>query len=92
MRKKGLTLPEAVLELRKFQDWRRGYDCRTQKDAGIDNRKLGQAIDKILRHHGMGRPLRNCERCRNYNAMFGVCYLVHHNREKCPVNEPAVKK
>lgn len=57
-------LKEAAVILRKFQDWRRGYDVRTMVDAGIDNKELGRAIDTILAHFGLPEPLTFCRDCK----------------------------
>ena len=68
-----MKFKDAILCLRRFQDWRQGYDCRPMPDAGIEPARLTKAINLILARHGMPKPLRNCEKCEHYNAMFGTC-------------------
>ena len=75
-------LKEAVHILRHFQDWRRGYDCRTMNEIGIAPRQIGKAIDVILDHHGEGKPLVNCEECKDFDIMFGQCKLKRCIKEK----------
>jgi hypothetical protein len=58
-------LKDAVLILRKYQDWRRGYDVRSMKGAGVDNKELGNAIDAILEHFGYSEPLAQCLFCKH---------------------------
>ncbi len=74
-----MKFKKAVLILRRFQDWRRGYDCRS--DAGIHAEELGRAIDTILRRHGMGTPLLDCRKCKNYDVMFGTCKQEQCDRQ-----------
>lgn len=57
-------LKQAVIYLRKFQDWRRGYDIRTMVEANIDNKQLGKAIDTILKHFGYSEPITDCRECK----------------------------
>lgn len=57
-------LPSIIL-LRRFQDWRRGYDIRQLPDTGINNKELGIAIDNILAFFGQQEPLTFCELCRH---------------------------
>ena len=77
-----MNLQDAVLYLRRYQDWRTGLDCRTQKDAGIEPSKLTKAINIILHHHKMGTPLRNCELCGEFDSMFGMCGKIMQG-DKC---------
>ena len=71
-----MDLDEAVGYLRRFRDWHSGNDCRTLKDAGLTPREAGMAMDVILSHHGRGKPIRECERCKYYDCMFGYCHKV----------------
>jgi len=72
----GMTLDEAVWYLRRFRDWHSGNDCRTLKDAELSPRETGMAMDVILAHHGLAKPIRVCERCKYYDGMFGYCHKV----------------
>ena len=58
-------LQEEAIILRRFQDWRRGYDVRNMFDAGIDSKELGIAIDKILAFFGYAKPLTDCGNCKH---------------------------
>ena len=66
-----MKFKDAILYLRRFQDWRNGYDCRPY--TGIEKARLTTAINIILARHGMSKPLRNCEKCEHYSSMFGTC-------------------
>lgn len=63
----GITerLKQAAITLRKYQDWRRGYDVRSMKGAGVDNVELGKAIDEILTFFGYKEPLAKCAKCKH---------------------------
>lgn len=60
-------MKQAVIYLRKFQDWRRGYDIRTMVEANIDNKQLGKAIDIILEYFGYSEPITDFFDCK-YNG------------------------
>lgn len=80
-RKKRLAY--AIKILRRFEDWRRGYDCRTMDEAGITPRKLRKAIGMILKHHGMPNPLMRCRECVHYSDDFGGCVKMHSFKPGC---------
>ena len=49
--------------LRRFQDWRTGKDIRTMVEAGMEPAKITEAIDTILAHFGLPKPLTDCANC-----------------------------
>jgi hypothetical protein len=55
-------LKEAAIILRRFQDWRKGYDVRTIADAGINAVELSEAIDLILGFMDYPEPLTDCKK------------------------------
>lgn len=72
-------LQEEAIILRRFQDWRRGYDVRNMVDAGIDSKELGIAIDRILAFFGYAEPLTDCKNCKSNNVVF--CQRVVDGKE-----------
>ncbi len=83
MNKQILTLKQSVRILRRYQDWRRGDDCRTMDESGISPKALGEAIDVILKHHGVPKPLIRCGECVNHDKMFGGCAKMQSLDPKC---------
>lgn len=65
-----MTLQEAYRILRRYQDWRNGYDLRSLERAELSS--MGEAIDMILQSQGLGKPIADCERCRNLDP-YGAC-------------------
>lgn len=64
-----MTTQEAIIYLRRYQDWRTGKDIRNQSDAGINPKELTQALNTILAEYGMTKPLTDCTWCQhNFNA------------------------
>jgi hypothetical protein len=72
-------LKEAAIILRRFQDWRKGYDVRTIADAGINAVELSEAIDLILGFMDYPEPLTNCKNCKSNNVVF--CQRVVNGKE-----------
>ena len=78
-------LKEAAIILRRFQDWRKGYDVRTMIDADINLQEVGDAIDRILSFFDLPNPITNCTYCKwngerqNFAGCIKVCGL--ENRE-----------
>lgn len=68
-----MNLQEAAVILRRHQDWRTGKDIRTLTDTGMDPHELTVAIDTILSHFGLPKPLLNCTRCRYRNKEDDRC-------------------
>lgn len=58
-----MTLNEAYKILRRYQDWRIGYDLRALKNCDIE--LMGKAIDVILQSQNLVNPIADCARCRN---------------------------
>lgn len=58
-----MTITEAIQVLRRYQDWRRGYDVRTMAEASVEPEPVGLAIDFILAHFGAAEPLTVCAGC-----------------------------
>jgi hypothetical protein len=72
-------LKEAAIILRRFQDWRKGYDVRTIADAGINAVELSEAIDLILGFMDYPEPLTNCKDCKSNDVVF--CQRVIEGKE-----------
>lgn len=68
-----MTLDQSVIILRRFQDWRTGKDIRTLTDTGMDPHELTIAIDTILSHFGLPKPMLNCNKCRYRNKEDDRC-------------------
>lgn len=103
--KPKMTVDEAAMYLRRFQDWRQGRDGRTMDDAlamrDKDGSKLlnapqaiGVAIDAILAHHGQGKVRIDCARCRHLGDSAQPCSLgaVGDCSEFQPIEESVQKK
>lgn len=58
-------LLEAGVILRKYQDWRKGYDVRRFHEIGLTEKQVGEALDLVLDLLGQGYPLTDCENCRH---------------------------
>ena len=58
-----MTIAEAIPILRRYQDWRRGYDVRTMDEAGVLPEITGKALDAVLAHFGSAEPLTVCAGC-----------------------------
>ena len=82
-----MTLDQALTVLRRFQDWRRGIDYRPMPDAGIESREVGQAIDVILGHYGLDKPLIDCSKCKYGNTTFGYCRLLDGRVKRKPADK-----
>lgn len=63
-------LQEAAIILRRFQDWRKGYDVRTIADVGINAVELSEAIDLILGFMDYPEPLTDCKDCKSNETVF----------------------
>ena len=72
-------LKEASIILRRFQDWRKGYDIRTIADAGINAVELSEAIDLILGFMDYPEPLTDCKNCKSNETVF--CQRVVDGKE-----------
>ena len=72
-------LKEAAIILRRFQDWRKGYDVRTIADAGINAVELSEAIDLILGFMDYPKPLTDCKNCKSNDVVF--CQRVIEGKE-----------
>lgn len=72
-------LKEAAIILRRFQDWRKGYDVRTIADAGINAVELSEAIDLILGFMDYPEPLTDCKNCKSNDVVF--CQRVIEGKE-----------
>ncbi len=83
MLKRGdtMTLKEAYVVLRRFQDWRAYGDDRSfgaafpEERTGDGKQLRTEAIDLILKEHGLGRPIANCADCRHWNIQQAKCLL-----------------
>lgn len=73
-------LQEAAIILRRFQDWRKGYDIRTKEDAGINAVELSEAIDLILGFMDYPEPLTDCKNCKSNNESV-FCQRVIDGKE-----------
>jgi hypothetical protein len=73
-------LKEAAIILRRFQDWRKGYDVRTIADAGINSVELSEAIDLILGFMDFPEPLTDCKNCKSNNESV-FCQRVIEGKE-----------
>jgi hypothetical protein len=73
-------LQEAAIILRRFQDWRKGYDIRTIGDAGINSVELSEAIDLILGFMDYPEPLTDCMKCKSNNGSVS-CQRVVNGKE-----------
>lgn len=73
-------LKEAAIILRRFQDWRKGYDVRTIADAGINAVELSEAIDLILGFMDYPEPLTDCKNCKSNNESV-FCQRVVDGKE-----------
>lgn len=73
-------LKEAAIILRRFQDWRKGYDVRTIADAGINAVELSEAIDLILGFMDYPEPLTNCRECKSNNESV-FCQRIVNGKE-----------
>lgn len=79
--KNTMKLKDAVRFLRRYQDWRCGFDERTMGDSlGCDEpdnefspRMITDAIDRILTHYKMELPLIVCEHCAHFDMENGSC-------------------
>jgi hypothetical protein len=75
----NMTLKKALRLLRRFQDWRCGFDERTMDaslkdgDAPFTTNVITTAIDRILAHHKLGKPFTVCERCQFFDPIEGTC-------------------
>lgn len=69
-----MKLKEAITVLRRYQDWRRGYDLRSMQDADINPKDVGEALDCVLTHHKAGQPLIVCDKCPEltFNMDMGI--------------------
>lgn len=66
-----MTLKQACIVLRRYEDWRLGVDGRAMKDAFPEDRAnprlISQAISLILSAHDCARPIANCRDCRRFD-------------------------
>lgn len=75
-REPGIKMPRraALLVLRRYQDYRKGYDCRTLSAIKLDPPTVSAAIDALLFEYPEFRaPRIVCQRCP----------LYHHEAEAC---------
>ena len=65
-----MTLKEAYIVLRRYEDWRLGVDGRCMNDAFPEDRTnprlISQAISLILAAHDCAGPIANCRDCRRF--------------------------
>jgi len=59
-----MTLTEAYRVLRRYEDFRLGFDERNVADV-FPEQEHSQAIRLILASQGLDRPLVNCARCKH---------------------------
>ena len=74
-------LKEAAIILRRYQDWRKGYDIRNMDDAGINAVELSEAIDLILGFMDYPEPLMDCLKCKSNNGSVSCQRVV--DGEEC---------
>jgi len=74
-----MTLPEAYRILRRYEDFRIGFDHRCVCDA-FPSGEHREAVQLILASRWLGQPLMNCDRCV-HEGVGSVCRL--HVRGEC---------
>lgn len=83
-------LQEAAKVLRRFQDWRLGYDVRTMTEADLSPSEMTAAIDTLLAFFDLEKPLVDCRRCQ-YNGesqdFIGCIKGVSFGNKKCVFEE-----
>ena len=57
-----MTLQEAYRILRRYEDFRAGFDQRCVCDA-FPSREYREAAQRILASRGLGKPIINCAQC-----------------------------
>ena len=75
-------LKEAAIILRRYSDWRKGYDIRTIGDAGINAVELSEAIDLILGFMDYPDPLMDCMRCKSNNGSVSCQRVIEGKKCK----------
>jgi len=73
-----MSLKEAYLILRRYQDWRSGRDFRCLNDSGLEPKLVGSAVEMILSANNLSRPITDCSSCANNthdDTMVNPCRL-----------------
>ena len=74
-----MTLKEAYRVLRRYEDYRIGFDHRCVCDA-FPSREYSEAVQLILASRGLGKPIINCAQCV-HQGVGSACKL--HVRGEC---------
>ena len=68
-----MTLKEAYRVLRRYEDYRIGFDHRCVCDA-FPSREYSEAVQLILASRGPGKPIINCAQCVHH-GLVPACKL-----------------
>ena len=68
-----MTLKEAYMVLRRYEDYRVGFDHRRICDA-FPSREYPDAFQLILASQSLDRPLVNCAKCK-HRGVGSACKL-----------------
>jgi hypothetical protein len=68
-----MTLKEAVLFMRRYEDWNLGQDLRRLTLALPDQERRSEAMEVILAHHGLSGPLTQCRACVHHDKSTVAC-------------------
>lgn len=65
-----MTLNEAFIALRRYEDYRSGRDCRLQTLCWPElmSSIVPEAIRVLLAHHRQSEPIADCRRCKHYDV------------------------
>lgn len=74
-----MTLTEAYRILRRYEDFRLGFDHRCVCDA-FPSGEHREAVQRILASRGLGKPLINCAQCA-HQGVGSACKL--HVKGEC---------
>ena len=74
-----MTLQKAYRVLRRYEDFRAGFDQRCVCDA-FPSREYREAVRRILASRGLGKPIINCAQCVHH-GFVDDCKL--HVRGEC---------
>ena len=80
-----MTLTEAYRILRRYEDFRIGFDYRCVCDA-FPSGEHREAVQRILASRGLGKPIINCAQCV-HQGVGSACKL--HVRSECTKFEEA---